>query len=196
MIFITVGQSAGMHVQRKHLAREEETHEHVDEQQRADLEEPEADHAQRGLQEEAQQERHHQRGDEGQHGPRVGPAGEETAAEPENQGEGGHGHAVIDQLVGQPAQQQEAQHVDRLQQVLLDRALANVPGDAGGQPRHAGKRPADHRQQVVGDQVVVGVAGDRTVADCAMPWKMASHRKICVTIGRKRISVPSAKSTR
>ena len=73
-------------------------------------------------------------------------------------------HAIIDQLVGQPVHHQEAQHIDRLQQVLLDRAVADVAGDAGGQARHAGKGPADHRQQVIGDQFVVVVAGDLVAA--------------------------------
>ena len=49
------------HVERKHVAGEKEIEQHVDEQQRADFQEPEADHADRRFQEEAQQERQHQR---------------------------------------------------------------------------------------------------------------------------------------
>ena len=40
--------------------------------------------------------------------------------------------------------------------------------------------------------MLVDVLTDR----CAMAGKTAAQRKICVTIGRNRISVPSAKSPR
>ena len=55
---------------------------------------------------------------------------------------------------------------------------------------------ADHGQQIIGDHVLVGVAADRRLAAQGRVSKTAPHRKICVTIGRNRISVPSAKSPR
>ena len=140
----------------------------------------------------------HERRDERQ------PAGRRRASRGKNprqrkntSANGSDGHRVVHQLVGHPAEQQKADHVDRLDQELLDLAVANLPGDARRQARHAGKGPGDHRQQVVGDEIVVGVAGDRLWPS---RWRTASntavHRKICVTIGRNRISVPSAKSPR
>ena len=62
--------------------------------------------------------------------------------------------------MGQPIQQQERQHVDRLNQILLDGPVADIAGDSRGQARHARKRPADHGQQVIGDEVVVRIADD------------------------------------
>ena len=50
-----------------------------------------------------------------------------------------------------------SEHVDRLCQILLDRTVPDVAGDSAGQPRHARKRPCEHRQQVVGDHLVIGV---------------------------------------
>ena len=108
----------------------------------------------RRFQEEAEQERQHQRDDERQQHVGRRPAGEVAAAQIEHERERHERDAVVHQLVGHAHQQQKADQVDRLDQKFLDLAVANLPGDAAGQPRHAGKRPADHRQQVIGDDVV------------------------------------------
>ena len=138
--------------------------------------------------------------DEREHHVRRRPAGEVAAAQIEHERERHERDAVVHELVGDAHQQQKADQIDRLNEIFLDLAVANLQGDAAGQARHAGKRPADHRQQVVGDEIVVAVAGDllrrRRRCVACIPANTAPHRKICVTIGRNRISVPSQKSPR
>ena len=88
-----------------------------------------------------------------------GPARKEVAAEKEHQGERPGRDHVVHQLVSHAAEQQKADQVHRLHQELLDLAVADLQGDAVGQVGHAGKRPADLRQQIVGHHFLVGVAG-------------------------------------
>ncbi len=135
---------ARQHVDRKHVPGEKEAEQHVDEQQRADFQKPEADHAQRGFQKEAQQKRHHQRSQKAASTSASGQPAKIAAAQIKHQRKRARGHDVIHQLVRHAAQQQKADHVDRLDQKLLDLAIANLHGDASSQARHAGKRPADH----------------------------------------------------
>ncbi len=64
----------------------------------------------------------------------VGPAGKKAAAEKEHQGKRPSRHHVIHQLVGHAPQQQKADQVDRLHQILLDLAVADLQGDAVASP--------------------------------------------------------------
>ena len=89
----------GQHVEREHVAGEKKVEQHVDEQQRADFQEPEADHADRGFEEEAEQERQDQRRDEGRTSRRRRPAGEVAAAEIEHERERPDRDAVVHELV-------------------------------------------------------------------------------------------------
>ena len=65
--------------------------------------------------------------------------------------------------MGDPVRQQVADHVDRLEQVVLERAVADVAGDAAGQAGHAREHPADVGQQQVGDHLAVAEAGQSSI---------------------------------
>ncbi len=107
-----------------------------------------------------EQKSHHQRGQERGPGGRIGRVHEIVAAEKEHQGERHGRHQVIHQLVRHPRDQEKADHIDRLDEILLDLAVANLPGNAAGEARHAGECPRHHRQQVVGDKLLVAIAGE------------------------------------
>ena len=85
---------------------------------------------------------------------------EVATTKPEDQRKGYESDAVVHQLVGNPVEQQESDHVNRLDQELLDLAIADLQGNPGRQPWHAGKGPAHHRQQVVGNHGIDGEALD------------------------------------
>jgi len=69
-------------------------------------------------------------------------------------------------------EQQESHQVHGLNEILLDFAVANLRRDAAGETRHAGKRSAEHREQVIRDHVDVGVAGD-----LRLPGGSRAHRQ-------------------
>ena len=83
-----------------------------------------------------------------------------TAAQEVDQGEGPCGNGIVRRLVGDPRKEQKADHVDRLNQVLLDLALTNLPCDPRRQAGHARKGAAQHSQKVIGNEVRIRVATD------------------------------------
>ena len=106
---------------------------------------------------------------------RLGQPGKKSRHRKKTRANGSDGHGVVRQLVGDAAQQQKAEQIDRLDQELLDLAAANLAGDARGQPRHAGKGPGHHRQQVVGDEIFV--RDSRPAARCRGPERRRTTEK-------------------
>ena len=76
-------------------------------------------------------------------------------------------HDDVRDLVGDPVDEQVADHVDGLDQVALHRPFADLAGDAAGQAGHAGEHPADVGQQQVGDHLAV--AERRRARSCRDP---------------------------
>src|SRR5262245_49429941 len=118
------------HVERKHVPAEEEAEEHVDEEQRADLQPPKSHEAHTSLQKEAQQKAEHQRECPCDKRRKARPAGKETSAEPEHEGEGQDRHDVVCQLMRHAAEEEEAEKIDGLNEELFYFAVANLGSDA------------------------------------------------------------------
>src|SRR5262245_58279174 len=66
--------------------------------------------------------------------------------------------------MGDAAQQQKTQQIDRLNQEFFDFPAADLRRDAAGQSWHAGERPGHHCQQVVGYEILIVVAAHRLIA--------------------------------
>src|SRR5262249_51334308 len=58
----------------------------------------------------------------------------------------------------------KANHIDRLNEEFFDFTAANLRCDAARQARHARKGPRYHRQQEIGDEILVVVATDGLIA--------------------------------
>src|SRR5262245_12317148 len=137
----------------KHVAGDEVVQRVDDIEQRSHFQQPKTDHANAGLKVEADSERQKQRQDVRREGRHVGNVFEVVAAQREQNGVRNERSGDVGDLVGHAVDDEVAKHVERLEQVLLQRAFANVQSDSARQAGHAGEHPRNVHQQQIGDHL-------------------------------------------